>query len=302
VRLFYFPGENGVTNFGDELNHVVWSHFLPGAFDDDGSDETQFVGIGTLLNDRLPPAARTVVFGSGVGYYGPPQLDRSWQIHCVRGPLSAAALGISADAAITDPGALVARLPRARRSALLWSHAFMPHFQSEPDAWRDICRFAGVGFIDPRWPPHRVLDAIAATGTLVAEAMHGAIVADALRVPWVPVRTRGAIKTFKWDDWCRSMEMEYRPCVVPPVWPAPDAMGWLRRARRAGRLALVARALRHVARTGRPLLSSDRVLESRLCRLEERLELLRSSGFGMRDAGCERQNRDYENRGSNSVR
>jgi succinoglycan biosynthesis protein ExoV len=71
VRLFYYRGENGVTNFGDELNWYIWPHLLPGVFDED--DGTQFVGIGTLLNDRVPAAARTVVFGAGVGYYRPPR-------------------------------------------------------------------------------------------------------------------------------------------------------------------------------------------------------------------------------------
>src|SRR5262245_12821266 len=104
MRLFYFRGEDGVTNFGDELNRHVWPHFVPAGFDDD--DGTQFVGIGTLLNDRLPAARRTIIFGSGVGYYGPPRRDDSWEIYCVRGPLSARALGLSADAAVTDPAAL----------------------------------------------------------------------------------------------------------------------------------------------------------------------------------------------------
>jgi succinoglycan biosynthesis protein ExoV len=126
VRLFYYPGHNGVTNFGDELNHVLWRHFLPGAFDHD--DGTQFVGIGTLLNDRLPAAPRTVIFGAGVGYNGPPRLDRSWKIYCVRGPLSARALGLSADMAVTDPALLTRELTNSHsRSGPRWKYAFMPH-------------------------------------------------------------------------------------------------------------------------------------------------------------------------------
>jgi succinoglycan biosynthesis protein ExoV len=66
MKLFYFRGENGVTNFGDELNMYLWPRVFPDAFDEDKS--VQFVGIGTLLNDRLPAAPRTVVFGAGVGY------------------------------------------------------------------------------------------------------------------------------------------------------------------------------------------------------------------------------------------
>ena len=60
MRLYYFSGENGVTNFGDELNHLIWRHFLPGLLDDDAS--AQFVGIGVDArgrhhdgDDSLPP-------------------------------------------------------------------------------------------------------------------------------------------------------------------------------------------------------------------------------------------------------
>ena len=52
---------------------------------------------------------------------------------------------------------------------------------------------------------------------IVAEAMHGAIVADALRVPWVPVQLSDRILNLKWWDWCRSLNMEYKPLRFPPV-------------------------------------------------------------------------------------
>jgi hypothetical protein len=41
--------------------------------------------------------------------------------------------------------------------------------------------------------------------------MHGAIIADTFRVPWVPISTRPSINTFKWLDWSESMGLEYRP-------------------------------------------------------------------------------------------
>src|SRR5439155_10040399 len=48
------------------------------------------------------------------------------------------------------------------------------------------------------------------------ESLHGAIVADALRVPWVPLRIRRNPHTspFKWEDWCSSMELPYGPTDV----------------------------------------------------------------------------------------
>src|SRR5690606_9928333 len=89
-------------------------------------------------------------------------------------------------------------------------------------------------------------------------------------------RTRQAIKPFKWEDWCQSMELEYRPHAVPPIWPRPPALGRVGRLRRWARLRLIARALRHVAKHEEPLLSRDGVLESRVCELEARLARLKA--------------------------
>jgi succinoglycan biosynthesis protein ExoV len=284
MRLFYFPGSEGVTNFGDELNVYLWPRFVPSGFDTD--DGTQFVGIGTLLNDRLPPAPRTVVFGAGVGYYGPPHRDHTWEVYCVRGPLSARTLGLPADAAVTDPAALITRVnqpPIEGRSRS--THAFMPHWQSEPDEWERVCAAAGIGFIDPRWPTHQVLEAIRSTDRLMTEAMHGAIVADALRVPWVAVRTGPAIKSFKWEDWCESMAIEYCPYHLPTIWPRPPDPNPLQRARRWAKRAQAGRALARVANRARPSLSRTAVLESRVRQLEDRLELLMKREVAVGRAG-----------------
>jgi succinoglycan biosynthesis protein ExoV len=271
MKLWYFRGEGGATNFGDELNPYLWRRLLPGMFDED--DGTQFVGIGTLLNDRLPSARRTVVFGSGVGYYGPPQPDDTWKIYCVRGPLSARALGLAPELAITDPAALLARSESAdgrpmNRSA----RGFMPHWQSNPSEWERVCRDAGIEFIDPRWAPARVLDAIRRCDVLLAEAMHGAVVADALRIPWIPVRTRERIHTFKWDDWCASLGLEYRPVTLPTLWPART--GTVHAARRLVKRAIIARALGRIARRATPVLSDSDVLNRRVQELERRLDAL----------------------------
>jgi succinoglycan biosynthesis protein ExoV len=281
VKLFYYRGRNGVTNFGDELNHSLWRHFLPGAFDHD--DGTQFVGIGTLLNDRLPEASRTVIFGTGVGYYGPPKPSANWTVYCVRGPLSAAALGLPDDMAVTDPGALVTHLPRvANPQGPRRKYGFIPHWQSEPRGWLPVCEAIDVEYIDPRWTPERVIEALGRIDVLIAEAMHGAIVADALRIPWIPVRTRPAIKEFKWQDWCRSLDLDYKPCTLPTMWAAPRELGLVGRVRRRVRLKLLGEKLRRVARRERPLLSRSDVLQRRQCQLEDRLALLEARELRVR--------------------
>jgi succinoglycan biosynthesis protein ExoV len=274
MKLFYYAGTDEVKNFGDELNHHVWPQLLPGIFDED--DGTQFVGIGTLLNDQLTVATRTVVFGSGVGYYGPPTRASSWEIYCVRGPLSARALELAPTAAITDPGILATRVfecgAEPRRT---WRYAFMPHWQSEPSDYLPICNEIGFGFIDPRWDPARVIHMLRRTEVLLTEAMHGAILADALRIPWVAVRTRTTIRRFKWEDWCQSMQLDYCPVSLPTIWPRPAAYGAIRRARRWSRFKVIAWMLRRAASRARPSLSRPQILRSRFAQLDERLDEFR---------------------------
>jgi len=44
--------------------------------------------------------------------------------------------------------------------------------------------------------------------------MHGAIVADALRVPWLPVCCNDDILAFKWQDWLSTLKLPYEPSRI----------------------------------------------------------------------------------------
>jgi succinoglycan biosynthesis protein ExoV len=63
----------------------------------------------------------------------------------------------------------------------------------------------------------RVLVEIQQTEILLAEAMHGAIVADALRVPWIPVRMYSQFMEFKWRDWTQSIQVPFKLTNVAPI-------------------------------------------------------------------------------------
>ncbi len=91
MQLHYY--RDGIGNFGDDLNAWLWPRLIPDLLDD--NPDTLFLGIGTLLNNRLPSRPRKVVFGTGAGYgESLPSLDERWRIYCVRGPLTAMALGL----------------------------------------------------------------------------------------------------------------------------------------------------------------------------------------------------------------
>ena len=300
MKLFYYRRPDGWSNFGDDLNLWLWPRLLPDLFDED--DTSVFVGMGTVLNGslarRLPRHGAIAIFSSGVGYErGLPTFNPASKIYCVRGPLSARKLGLPASLAVTDGAALVRRCFQASPHK---SHAvaFMPHVHHAvygEAVWSDLCDRIGFGYIDPRWPVERVLSAIAQTELLLAEAMHGAIVADTLRVPWIPIRTSARILAFKWQDWCASLGLTYHPSVLSPLlsqYP-PIIVGgirstlplvvhwgqWLQQDRlRSARCffrddkAAVAAQLLRIARTGRPCLSRRGHLETRITQLEEQLE------------------------------
>jgi succinoglycan biosynthesis protein ExoV len=277
MKLCYYKLPNEAQNFGDNLNPWLWEKLLPGVLDDDPT--TAFVGIGTLFNNTLPDrtrhARKRAVFGTGVGYAkGVPAVDESYKIYCLRGPLSTRALGLSDELAVTDGAALLRRLvkPSDRKR---YKFAFMPHYELAGEGWKSVCEEVGFGYIDPRWTTEAVITAIGQTEVVLAEAMHGAIVADALRVPWVPVVTSPTILSFKWQDWCASIGVEYQPVQTQRVFdprkktdlltPISTVRHWLRVKSAASRL-------KQLALRSRPTLSQDSLIEQRTVQLEERLQ------------------------------
>jgi succinoglycan biosynthesis protein ExoV len=280
MKLFYCDVPAG--NFGDDLNTYLWPRLLPDAFegmvrftplesaavDHEDARDTLFVGIGTLIHDKVPATGRKVVFGSGCDGSRLPDINGGWDIQCVRGPLTADALGLDSTLAIADPAILVRLLPPA---ALEPAHrvSFMPHWcQAQSGAWQKICRMVGIHFIDPRWPPFQVLEAISSTGTLISEALHGAIVADALRVPWIAVSSKHHIQDFKWRDWCASIGQAYEPVTIPAIWT--PASGLRSRAVTAAKMAYGASVLTRLDHRTR--LSNDAVIARLTDRLVEALE------------------------------
>jgi len=298
MQLYYYVDPEG--NFGDDLNPLVWNYYIPELLDDD--PETLFVGIGTLLNERVPSARRKVVFGSGAGYFAYPTLDASWDIRCVRGPRTADALGLDARLAITDPALLLAAMPDfAAPVAPRHAVSFVPHHASKRRGdWAAICAMAGVHYLDPAASVADMIEGIRSSELVVCEAMHGAIVADAFRVPWIPVVCYGHILSFKWEDWCQSLGMTYRPTHLPAIHNVPPRLGparWLKsEAKRVLRSVGVAPAnwtqpwprrtsardsekaaetLQALIRTGEPCLSADAAHDAALDRLLAALQQMK---------------------------
>jgi succinoglycan biosynthesis protein ExoV len=273
--MYFFRGSE--TNFGDELNLWLWPQLFGDIWND--SDPDIFLGIGSILYDGFPLSQRKIVFGAGFGgYTGKPDIhDGSWDVYFVRGPQTAEVLGLDPALALTDAAILVRTLPLPspeRRPAI----SFMPHFESIARGnWEAVCAYAGIGFIDPRDPVATVLSQILGSKLLLTEAMHGAIVADSLRVPWVPFLPVANKHRFKWLDWTRSIEtplhaVSLKPSSAREAWilatgrdaESPSAKAWASGA--AGQIVdrgLIPRAARHLmnASKGPTYLSADPVVE-----------------------------------------
>lgn len=215
MKIDYWRSAHG--NFGDDLNEWLWREMAPGIWDT--GDGIRFIGIGTVLDRALETDQFTVIFGSGAGYAAPPRTlkdVRKCKVYGVRGPLSARAVDVAPDLALTDPAILVAALPRFRNLAKQ-GVIFIPHWKSVGIGTRPaICRDAGIEYVDPRQDSELVIRRIASATLVLAESMHAAIVADALRVPWISVTTTPEFLAFKWADWAASLGMTISTCLLRP--------------------------------------------------------------------------------------
>jgi succinoglycan biosynthesis protein ExoV len=296
MKLYYFKDPLG--NFGDDLNPWLWPQVAPNLLDDDG--QQLFVGIGTLINHRVPREPIKHVVGSGFGYGSLPQIDDRWVFHAVRGHETARLLGLSADRVITDAAVLLRTIQLPSSAGPDSAFGFMPHCQSSRDYdWGSLATELGFRYIDAAWSVDRVLAEMRRCRTLVCEAMHGAIVADTLRIPWIPVACYEHISSFKWRDWLSTLDLPYAPVKVPSLYDAErtaDRMTRLKNGIKRGLSRVGVEPARWTppppAKTGAPLrdqalaaltaasrgpsyLSNEAILERHTDRYVERLHALR---------------------------
>lgn len=237
MKLYYFSDPQG--NFGDDLNPWLWPKLIP-ELSQPTDDDSWLVGIGTLLNHRLPPTGDLHVMGSGVGYGNAMRNGATCHFHAVRGYKSAKALGLSNSAVVTDAAVLlrVVGVPQTglsrERVGVMFTGRSLTNYE-----WEAVCERLGFLFISCHWPVDKVLAEIQRCDVLITEAMHGAIVADALRVPWVPVTCSEGVLSFKWEDWLSSLQLSYEPTIITPLYDVDRHFDWRDRLKIEGKRWLV---------------------------------------------------------------
>jgi succinoglycan biosynthesis protein ExoV len=282
MNLYAFKAPQG--NFGDDLNAWLWPRVF-GA-DIDLSPQTTFVGIGSILDRRLEQLrGPMIVFGSGVrATHTLPGLTENVHIRFVRGPISATALG-QGTTAITDPAILVGAFAPAAPRQCGRTIGFMPHYHSlRAVDWNSVCTRLGFVFIDPRGSVDHTIAALRGCGRVITEAMHGAIVADALRIPWHRVsllawRKEGfEVSSLKWLDWGLSAGIDVTPTHLGLDFP--QASGWIMRAAGLPAQQLARRRLTGCLASLRTnatyQLSSDGTYRDLLAQLNEQVRRMRS--------------------------
>ncbi|RLK51641.1 succinoglycan biosynthesis protein ExoV [Alkalispirillum mobile] len=258
-------------NFGDALNDYLWPRFIDAPLEPTPSHDEVFVGIGTILNERLPTARRLHIFGSGLGYGEvAPSARDNWHVHFVRGPHTAQALGLDPQQAITDPAILLHRTEDVSPRKDIHC-AFMPHHGIHSPRLERLVQDADVHYINPEAPCTEVIDQLMRSRRLICSAMHGAIAAEALRVPWLPVITHHEILLSKWHDWAASMNQALSFYRLPTIWAKakPTLSG---RLVAGTKTVLFRKRLASLAKGRGFQLGSDRVLLDRLTRIEERID------------------------------
>ena len=270
MKTLYYQSPTG--NFGDDLNVSLWPQLIP----DFHSllPDSVFVGIGTILDERIPQEKHVVVMGTG---HRPNEetfsLSPQWSIYGVRGHLTTDAVGLPKKMAIGDPAHLIAKVARYNAFGESSVVGLVPHYSSleaDEQGWKRCAELCDLKLISPCNEVDAVVNEIAKCDRVLTESLHGAIVADTLRIPWLSLRSTTKhlegmkVNSFKWQDWCSTLSLQHDPIDLPLLWRASGLAGSLRRSIK----------VRWLCRELKRARNSDRFQLSKTEALEERIQVL----------------------------
>lgn len=233
ARAWWWRHDQRHGNLGDALNLLVLSAFgrtpmrrrqqSAAVSADEGSRTADpgptLLAIGSMVDDRViaDRHAQCVVWGSG--WRGDPISDATRQlldVRAVRGPHTAAALGLDTSVPMGDPALLLPMLidiagHRSARRGILVPH--ISHISGAPEVGCDQTVTMGVrqagltGRFTTRDIVRRVRT-IATAGFVLTGALHAAIIAQAYGVPWAAWRGPDVDCPAKWDDWAAYLGVD----------------------------------------------------------------------------------------------
>lgn len=214
MNLIYYKSKIG--NFGDDLNKELWEKVL-GPYSKK-NDHIDLIGIGSILDERIEQSPnKRIILGSGVRsfLYNPNNIDILNEYSFVRGPISSKVIGIPY---ITDSAYAIALLEEDYKRFLSTPKKFrlsyIPYYeQCDSFNWDIFEKITSMHVIKPTDNVDKVLLEIAQSERIITSAMHGAIMADIFRIPWMRLKfgkqgnEHSLTSELKWQDWLLSIEI-----------------------------------------------------------------------------------------------
>ncbi|MEM7320909.1 MAG: polysaccharide pyruvyl transferase family protein [Pseudomonadota bacterium] len=215
LRLFWWKA---TPNFGDALSPLIVAQMSGRSVVHARPGQCDILALGSLLkvmqrNHRVARAdgTRPVIWGAGVLQAIPTGFVDHVDIALVRGPVTAALLGLETNS-FGDPGLLADRL-LADRPSRQDRIAFVPHhsMMDDPDVLALANTEAALDLIGPETDPLDVCARIASARHVVSASLHGLVLADAFGVPstWLSPGTQSRLK---YHDYAASIG---RPLIAP---------------------------------------------------------------------------------------
>jgi succinoglycan biosynthesis protein ExoV len=218
MEIIYW--KSSIQNFGDEFNKDFWNKCLDSEILSSHVDEA-ILGIGSILHFDVGSYQKIHVMGSGTSKEKLKLNNKdSYQFWFVRGPLTAKVLGLDSSLGISDPAILVPDLYKMDLSDCKKKFkTYIPHYASAINAnlkW--ACDLIGFEYLAPTDSLENIVKTIVSSELVVTESLHGAIIADAYGIPWVPASSPFISRAaFKWQDWCLTIGRTYDPLILPKL-------------------------------------------------------------------------------------
>lgn len=207
-------------NFGDELSPLIVSAVTGRRVEWATPARAELVSVGSVfeLAGRYPSCA--AVWGTGLR--GEPDtavsakfLQNLGNVLAVRGPRTRAALSLSSETVLGDPGLLAYMLVSSGR-ATNKRKVFIPHFTTwnsrEGLGLLGKARSQGFEVIEPSRPPIEVIRAVAGASFVISSSLHGVIVAHSLGIPASLLAVGGRAghePDWKFKDYFESIEATF---------------------------------------------------------------------------------------------
>jgi succinoglycan biosynthesis protein ExoV len=194
------------NNFGDELNDIIFPRLGYTTCIEFNKknlldlNTNCVLGLGTLLNKKIK--SKITVAGSGSDGISRPSQDLNYIF--VRGKLTATHLDLSSKFGIGDPAYyLKTDIQKLNCNKKTRKVGIVPH-------WSSIGAINNSNIISPFLPVNQFIQEVSQCEYILAEAMHGAICADILRIPFAPIKIKNNVNEFKWHDWASCMNFDIK--------------------------------------------------------------------------------------------